>query len=121
MRVIVRNDLSDLAADMAEIPVIAARDMVDCVRSNVESGERYMKGIARAASGPHGSAYYKRISGEMTGPLTGEFGPHDGGTPVGAGFRHDGPNMDTAKAADLIGPRFARAVSKLPDYWFWPS
>jgi hypothetical protein len=119
MRIRVTHSIGDLAADMAEIPVIATRDMADTVRKNVQAGERYAKGIARQSAGPHGKNYYKRISSEMTGVMQGEFGPHDGGTPVGAGFRHGPPNTDMAKAADLIGPRFARDVENLPDRWFW--
>lgn len=119
MRVVVVNDLSDLAADTRRIATEAKLDMAETVRKNVESGERYARGIARQAAGPHGKNYYKRITGEMTGTLEGEFGPHAGGTPVGAGWRHGPPNMDMPKAAEIVGPRFAKDVSNLPDRWFW--
>lgn len=119
MQIRVEHSIGDLASDMAAIPPTAMRDMVDTVRKNTEAGMRYAKGFARQSSGPHGTNYYKRITSDMTGPLTGEYGPHDGGTPVGAGYRHGPPNTDLARSADLIGPRFARDVEKLPDRWFW--
>lgn len=119
MRIRVIHGIDDLESDLRHIAAISRVDMADTVRSNVAAGERYAKGFARQASGPHGKAYYKRITSEMTGPLAGEYGPHDGGTPVGAGYRHGAGNTDLAKSADMIGPRFARDVAKLPDRWFW--
>ena len=113
------HHIGDLADDLAKIPPTARRDMAETVKKNVDAGERYAKGFARAASGPHGKAYYKRITSEMTGELSGEWGPHDGGTPVGAGYRHGGVNTDLPRSADLVAPRFARDVERLADRWFW--
>lgn len=119
MQIHVSNDLSDLAGDMARIPAEAKLDMSEAVYKNVQAGERYAKGIARRESGPHGKAYYKRITSEMTGALEGEWGPHAGGTPVGGGWRHGPGNLDMPKSAEIVGPRFARDVENLPDRWFW--
>lgn len=119
MRIKVTHDIGDLADDLAAIPRVAIVDMSDTVRKNVDGGLRYAKGFARASSGPHGLNYFKRLTSDMHGPLSGEYGPHDGGTPVGAGWRHGPPNTDLARSADLIGPKFARDVSQLPDRWFW--
>lgn len=119
MRIRVTNDLSDLAGDTRRIATVAKADMVETVKKNVESGERYARSIAKQESGPHGKNYYKRITGEMTGLLEGEYGPHAGGTPVGAGWRHGPPNTDLPKSADIVGPRFAKDVGQLPDRWFW--
>lgn len=119
MRVVVVNDLSDLADDMAAIPVEFNARAGSVVRRYVNEGNKVAQGIAKAKSGPHGSAYYKRLSAEMTGPLQGEYGPHDGGTPVGAGWRHSPGNHDLAQSADLIGPRFSDAVIDMTDGLFW--
>jgi hypothetical protein len=117
-RVRVTSTLGDLAADLDRIAAKAKPELSKVVARNVTQGNKVAQGIARRASGKHGKNYWKRLTSELTGPLSGEFGPHDGGTPVGAGYRH-GRNTDMAKAADIIGPRFAKDVSKTVDGWFW--
>ena len=119
MRVIVHNDLSDLAGDMAAIPSKFRAKAPGVVRKNVSAGNKIAQGIAKAKSGPHGKAYWKRLTAEMTGPLEGEYGPHDGGTPVGAGWRHGAGNHDLPQSADIIGPKFADAVLDVADGLFW--
>lgn len=106
----VTHSIGDLASDMAAIPVKFARKAPGVVKRNVTEGNKIAQGFARERSGPHGKAYWKRLSAEMTGPLTGEYGPHDGGTPVGAGYRTSAPNMDLPNSADLIAPKFAKDV-----------
>ena len=103
MRVIVHNDLSDLAGDMAAIPSKFRAKAPGVVRKNVSAGNKIAQGIAKAKSGPHGKAYWKRLTWESAG-LQGEYGPHDGGTPVGGGWRHSAGNHDLAQSADLIAP-----------------
>lgn len=106
------RDITWLAVDQAEIVIGAKKQMPSIVRSNVRKGKLAEQQIARAASGRHGKAYYKRITSEMTGSLRGEWGPHDGGTPIGAGWRH-GVNTDAAKSADLISPGFRKDVDDM--------
>lgn len=106
------RDITWLAVDQAEITINARMQMPGIVRSNVRKGMRAEQRIARAASGPHGKSYWKRITSDMTGPLRGEWGPHDGGTPVGAGWRH-GVNTDAAKSADLIAPSLRKDVDDM--------
>ena len=118
MRVVVINDLSDLAGDMAAIPVEFAAKAPAVVRRYTNEGLKVAQGIAKAKSGPHGVNYFKRLTAESHG-LTGEYGPHDGGTPVGAGWRHGPGNHDLAQSADLIGPRFSDAVIDMADGLFW--
>ena len=119
MRVVVINDLSDLAGDMRDIPVEFAARAGSVVRRYANEGNREAKRIAKAKAGPHGKAYWKRLTAEMTGPLEGEYGPHDGGTPVGAGWRHGAGNHDLPQSADIIGPKFADAVLDVADGLFW--
>ena len=120
MRIVVHDDIEGLAVDLTAIAIESPLDMAEVVKLNADAGVRYAKNIARAKAGPHGADYYKRIGAEMTGPLTAEYGPE--GDPktnfVGVGFRH-GRNNDLPQSADIIGPRFARAVAKLSDRWFW--
>ena len=117
MRVVVINDLSDLAADMRAIPSKFKAKAPGVVRKNVQAGNKIAQGIARARSGPHGKAYWKRLTWESTG-LQGEYGPHDGGTPVGGGWRH-GRNTDLPPSADQIGPKFGDAVLDVADSLFF--
>ena len=120
MRVVVINDLSDLAGDMAAIPVEFNARAGSVVRRYANEGNREAKRIAQAKAGPHGKAYYKRLTAELTGPLTAEYGPE--GEPktnfVGVGFRH-GRNTDLPQSADLIAPRFADGVLTMADGLFW--
>lgn len=121
MRVRVTHTIDQLDREMRRIPGKAMTRMVGVTARSVDQGHRLAQGIAKKNSGPHGTNYWKRITSEMTGPLTGEFGPHGDvvGNAVGAGWRHGPPNTDLAKAADIIGPRFAKNVGKIPDKLFW--
>lgn len=118
MRIVVHHTIADLAGDLAGIPVAFARKAPGVVRRNVNEGNRLAQQFARDKAGPHGKNYWKRLSSEMTGPLSGEYGPHDGGTPVGAGYRHGDGNLDLPNSADIIGPKFAKAVGDLAESLF---
>lgn len=114
------HTLADLERDLLRMPGTAARGMSSAVRDRTRQGERVSKGFARAASGPHGSAYFKRITSEMTSPLSGEFGPHgDVSKSVGGGWRNGPPNTDTEKAGDIVGPALAKDMEKLLGRLFW--
>lgn len=113
------HGIDDLASDMADIPVSFASKAPGVVKRNAVEGNKIAQGFAKQRSGPHGKNFFKRYTSEMTGPLTAEFGPHDGGTPVGGGYRTDGPNMDLPNAADIIGPKFAADVIDAADGLFW--
>lgn len=121
MSIRVTSTLGDLADDLRVIAVTAKRDLRKVVRTNVREGTAQARTFARAGAGKHGKNYYKRISGEMTAPLVGEFGPV--GAPktefVGVGFRH-GNNLDLPRAADIIGVQFAGDVDDAVDAMFWP-
>lgn len=114
------RDITWLAVDQTEIVIGAKKQMPGIVRSNVRKGAVVEKTIARAASGPHGKLYYKRINSQMskgfhgaeTSVYQGSWGPHGGGTPIGAGWRH-GVNTDAAKSADLIAPAFRKDVDDM--------
>lgn len=122
MSIRVVHDLDDLERDLRALPVTFAREAPQIVRRNVNEGNRLARQFARERSGPHGSNYYKRISGEMTGVLKGEYGPSAvvGEQYVGAGYRHEAPNMDLPDSADIIGPKFAGDVRDMLDGMFWP-
>lgn len=113
------HSIGDLASDMAEIPVKFVKEGSKIVRTNVREGTAQAKVYAREASGPHGENYHKRITGETTGALQGEWGPHDGGLPVGGGWRHSTPNTELDRSADVIGVQFAGDVDDMVDGLFW--
>lgn len=121
MRVNVRHTIGDLARDMGGISARAEADLGAVVRRNVYQGNRLAQRLSREKAGPHGTAFYKRMQPEMTGPLTGEYGPV--GIPksefVGVGFRHGGTNTDLPRSADVQGPKMAADVRDLLDRWFW--
>ena len=115
------DGVTALRKDLTSIPARTAGRAATVVRRNVEQGNNRAQRIARAKSGPHGAAYYKRITAEMTGPLQGEYGPEGdvAGNAVGAGWRNGPPNNDLPKSADIQGPKFARDIAKIVDRMFW--
>jgi hypothetical protein len=121
MGVRVVHSVGDLERDLRAAAAIGKTELPQVVRKNLREGIARAKVFARASAGPHGEAYYKRISGEMTGPLSAEFGPS--GSPktefVGVGFRH-GHNLDLPRTADIIGPQMAGDVGDVVDRMFWP-
>lgn len=120
-RATVAHSIGDLADDLAAIPVKFTVRASGAVKNNVEAGNKLAQSHARARSGPHGKLYYKRLSGEMTGPMTGEYGPTGvvEGNAVGAGWRTSGPNLDLPNSADVIGPKLAKDVGDILDGLFW--
>lgn len=130
MRVNVKSHLGDLTADLTEIPIRAARDMVGTVHSNLKQGNTIAKGFAKTSSGCAGKLYPKSFSAELhagTGlfgnVISGEYGPDtarpQGGMSFEYGSRNQKPHLDLARSADIIGPAFADDVANLPDKWFW--
>lgn len=115
----VTGGVGDLARDQARAAAQAPRKLRGAVRRTERYTTSLVRSIARAKSGPHGKAYYKRIGGEMIGPLSAEIGPE--GIPksefVGAGFRH-GENRDLDQARKPAGERLAeearKALGELP-------
>lgn len=115
----VSHSIGDLARDMARIPAKAIREGGKVVRKNGREGTTLAKRFAQELSGPHGTAYFKRISGESTGALEYEYGPHAGGVPVGGGWRHGTPNTELERSLDVIGPKFAKGIDAMVDDLFW--
>lgn len=123
MRVSIHHGIDDLASDMAAIPPMAARDMADAVRKNAQAGERYARGFAKQSAGAHGKLYPRSITSEARSVFSWEYGPDasrpQGGMSFEYGSRNQPPHLDLARSADIVGPRFARDVERLPDRWFW--
>lgn len=118
----VTHTIGGLRRDMEKIARQTKPKMATVVKRNTNYGTKVTQGIARAAAGPHGTNYWKRISGELVGPLVGEYGPTGDvvGNAVGAGWRHGPPNTDLEKSLDIVGPKFAKDVGKAADGLFWP-
>jgi len=114
---------STLAADMADIPARAKVDMHETVSANAAEGNKTAQAFAKVSAGVHGKHYPKAFSVDVIGPLEREYGP-DSSKPQGDmsfefGSRNQKPHLDLNRSADIIGPKFARDVSRLPDRWFW--
>lgn len=118
----VDSTIADLESDCRKIATTTKARMAKVVKKNVRQGRQAAQQIARSKSGPHGSAYYKRITDEMLSPLSGEYGPTGQveGNAVGAGYRHGPGNTDLEKSLDLQGPRFQSDVAGQLDRLFWP-
>lgn len=120
MRIRVHHDIGDLANDLLGVAAKAQVQMPEVVRRNGEQGNRVAQGIAKAAAGPHGKDYWKRLSSEMVGPLTAEYGPE--GPPktdyVGVSGTV-GAMRDLTKSARIQAPRFAEDVRDMADGLFW--
>lgn len=115
----VTGGVGDLARDQARTATQAPKKLRGAVRRTERYTTGLVRSIARAKSGPHGKAYYKRITGEMVGPLSAEVGPS--GTPktefVGAGYRSGrNTDLDTARkpAGDRLAEEARRALDGLP-------
>lgn len=121
MRVVVHNHLDDLAADMVGIEPKFAKTMPAVVKRSLREGNALARSYARGSSGPHGKNYYKRITAEMTAPLSGEYGPHGtvAGNAVGGGWRSGPQNTDLPRSADTIAPKFAKDAGDALGGLFW--
>jgi hypothetical protein len=115
----VSHGIGDLVSDLVEKPAQVVREGSGVVKKNVRAGHKLAQKYAQGLSGPHGTAYYKRITAEMLTPLSGEFGPNEGGTPVGGGWRTGAPNTELERAQDVIGPKFAKDIGDMVDGLFW--
>lgn len=116
----VTHSIGDLASDMAKIPPAAQRKLSATVKKNTAYGEKVARRLARERAGPHGKNAFKRITSEMVGPLTGEYGwTGDASQIVGAGWRNGPPNTDLERSQDIVGPKFAADVSDVVDRLFW--
>ena len=119
MSIRLEHTVGELARDLRTIATTAKARMVGVVRDNVAFGERTAQRLAKESSGIHGLNYHKRITGEMTGELEGEYGPHAGNM-IGGGWRN-GENTDLPRSADLVGPKFANDVRDEAADLFWPG
>lgn len=122
MRVHVEHSIGDLIRDYVRIAAVQApRDMMRVVEHNVDRGHSLAQRFARGSSGPHGRLYYKRITKEMLGPLSGEYGPTGdvAGNAVGAGWRNGPPNTDLPRSADIVGPNMAKMMMTRVGRWSW--
>lgn len=120
MSIRVTHTLDDLANDCAAIPVKLVTEAPRVVSRSAREGNALARSYARASAGKHGTNYHKRLTAEMIGPLSAEYGPE--GIPksdfVGVGFR-SGVNLDLPRSADVIGPKFADAAGDTLGGLFW--
>lgn len=113
--------ISDLADDLQLIPRTMRLRARAIVANNIEQGNMRAQRIAKAAAGPHGKLYWKRLSAEMTGPLSGEYGPHAPQTEYVGVAKAAGAMRDLEKSAAQQAPRFARDIGRMVDDLFWPG
>lgn len=120
MSIRVTHNIDDLANDCAGIPGKLLTEAPRVVSRSAREGNALARGYARSSAGPHGKNYFKRMTAELIGPLSAEYGPE--GIPktdfVGVGFR-SGVNLDLPRSADVIGPKFADAAGDMLGGLFW--
>lgn len=119
MRVNVQHTIGDLASDLARLPAKGVRKFSGTVKRNGREGTELARRFAQELSGPHGTNYFKRITGEPVGALEYEYGPHAGGVPVGGGWRHGAPNTELERSLDVIGPKLAADLGDDLEGLFW--
>lgn len=116
--------IADLASDLAKIPPTAVKDMSKIVRDGIRIGNGIAKAYATKSAGHHGIHYPKAFTAEMTGALSGVYGPEEGRMQGGMSFEHGSrnqpPHFDLAKSADQIGPALVGETREAMDRWFWP-
>lgn len=117
------HSIDQLAADLAEIPVRAARELPNTVRDVAEDGNRIAKALAKESAGEHGKHYHKAFGVEKTGPLAYEYGPdaamRQGGMSFEGGSINQPPHNDLAQSADQIAEVLPARVNETVAGWFW--
>lgn len=117
----VYHHIGALAADFAELPPRAARDMAELVRDNARAGARKAQAIAKGSAGSHGKHYPKSIDAESLTPLMWEYGPdagmRQGGMSFEEGSRNQPPHNDIAKSYRAQQPYFRGRARRLPERW----
>lgn len=123
MRVTVTHTIGDLSDDLRAIAVEGPADLGRAVRRNIKTGNLAAKTSARITAGAHGKHYHRAFTAEMTGPLTGEYGPDaarpQGGMSFENGSRNQRPHRDLARSAPGAGDRLLRDMNDVLDRWFW--
>jgi hypothetical protein len=113
--------IADLANDCAVIAGAVPVRGRGAVLASAEYGNKVAQGIARAAAGPHGSNYYKRMTAESLGSMVAEYGPE--GPPktdyVGVSGTA-GAMRDLTKSAPRAAAHLQKRAGKLLDGLFWP-
>jgi hypothetical protein len=114
--------IADLADDLRTIPVMMRSRATAIVARNIDYGNKTAQNIANQLAGKHGKNYANRLTAEMTGPLSGVYGPSPliGEDYVGVGGT-EGAMRDLEKSASTTAPKFAREIGEMVDGLFWPG
>ena len=104
------DTLAALEAELLSRPARVKKGVAKAVVKEGRRGNTLARRFAQELSGPHGTSYFKRITGESTGAWSYEFGPHSGGVPVGGGWRNGTPNTELDRSADIVGPALAKDI-----------
>ncbi|HEY9354189.1 MAG TPA: hypothetical protein VIP28_13095 [Nocardioides sp.] len=119
MRITVRregNGLNELIADLIAVPGKVYGEGTAIVHRDGERAKRFARNVARRNAGPHGALFYKRITAEMTGPLTSEIGPTAPASGHYTGVDDPaGPGRDLDEAFAKIRPVFGKHASEFMD------
>lgn len=136
MRVVTHHGLADLRSDLRTIQRQAPRAFRTVVLRNVRAGNNFAKNLARQANDAdsHSRKYPGTFGPEMHGgrglfgnTYSGEFGPRHAGQGMLAPILENGSRSgnaaqhNLARAADVIGPRFAGDVLDTAADFFWPE
>lgn len=125
--------VTNLAADMEQIPSRAYRESQNLIRDGIKAGALVSKDLARPKSGKHARLYPGKMTSAMgstyRGPTAiihqGEYGPLPSGQGLLATILEDGvpgknrPARNLARSLDLIRPAFHQGAEQLLDGLFW--
>lgn len=137
MRVVTTHGLADLRSDLLKIQRQAPREMRQIVLRNIRAGNTFAKNLARRENdadshsrlypGTFGAEMGSGFRGAATSIYSGEFGPRHAGQGMLASILENGSRSgnaaqhNLARAADVIGPRFADDTLDTAAAMFWPE
>lgn len=121
----VSHGIDDLRNDLEIIPELMVKRGHDVVKRDIREGRTLARANARRNSPRHGKHYDDAITDEMTGALSGEYGP-DASMPQGGMLfeygegRQSAPHLNITKSFDVIAPKFVSDVGAMVEGLFWP-
>lgn len=120
------HGIDDLALDLQLVARRTARALPKVVAKHAREGNTVARRFARRRGGSHGKHYWRAFSAEPVSPLQWVYGPDVNEKQGGMAFeegpgRQTRPHHNLADSADLIGPKFGRAVLETAANEFWPG
>lgn len=123
------HNIDGLAADLRTIAVRSSKTFAEVVRDSAREGNKLAQAGARRNRGRgHARKYAGTFSAVRAGRFEYQYGPRPSGQGLLANILENAPGRarnraqnNLAKSADVIGPKFGRAVLDAAAEQFWPG